>query len=385
MNKFYKKRIMLGILILLMGFVLSACGSADDSDEDDGGLEGVSSANITETPVPTLTPTVDPNVDTAPVDEDIFTNLAPIDFGNITELQALKTLTSPSGQAWNIQLTPDENKLLVSGVNDVQVWSMETFQLEQSFTSTNPNIWDMALHPNGRYVVVIGDGGILEGWDIESGEILDFVETPVFQPTSLKFTPNGEFLALGYQGGITDIRNFETNESIIQVAWQRGFQWVASIDFTQDGAYVVLAHPDGSFLLWDTATGERIHRFIGHSSRLSTAVFSPDDQWLASTGQDNDIRLWNATTYEQVNQMQLQYDGNDLVFNPTSEILVSTGQSGRVRFWDVENGEELYSVDGEITDGTVWTAGAIFNHAGTLLIYAYADQITFLGIPESAE
>lgn len=372
------------IVILIFALSLSACGSEKD-DNSSGGLEGASGANSTATPRPTLNTTVvadaDANADTLTVAEDNAVSLAPITLDNTAQLETLHIMRSPSGFVGQIILSEDEHHLFNFTTTGVEIWSMDSYELIRTVQTANETVWEIAVSPDGNHLVTIGDGGLLELWDVNSGESVEFVVSTGQQPTSVQFTPDGEFLTIGYVGGITELRHFATNEVVMQFAWQRGVQWVASTEFSLDGSYLLTAHPAGNFILWDTVTGERIQRFIGHASNVSYATFNPANNLIASTGQDNTVRIWDVESREELRQMQLFYDGNRLAFNTTGNVLASTGQSGRLRLWHVGTGDELRSIDGDITDGTVWTTGVTFNNASDLLIYGYNGVINIMGVP----
>lgn len=83
----------------------------------------------------------------------------------------------------------------------------------------------------------------------------------------------------------------------------------------------------------------------GHRGRVLEVAYSPDGNWIASGGEDRDIRIWDAETGE-LDRVLVSHTGavNHLAWSPDSRYLAScTGgkgggawvQDGTLRVWDV--------------------------------------------------
>ena len=49
---------------------------------------------------------------------------------------------------------------------------------------------------------------------------------------------------------------------------------------------------DYTAVVWDTESMTELKQLIGHNAAVNTATFSPDGEWLATAGDDNQILLW---------------------------------------------------------------------------------------------
>jgi len=157
-----------------------------------------------------------------------------------------------------------------------------------------------------------------------------------------------------------------------------GHSVVDDVLFSPDGGRVATVGGD-RVILWDAATGERLHTLTGHKGRVLAMAFGPDDKWLA-TGAINDpsVRVWAA---DGTLARSLEGPGNmvrTVVANADRTMLASTHEFA-VRLWDPLTGRLLselgphpsrvkpiaFSPDGQtVATGT---------HAGVIGIWSVAS------------
>ncbi|MBN2535063.1 MAG: hypothetical protein JXB88_19435, partial [Spirochaetales bacterium] len=70
---------------------------------------------------------------------------------------------------------------------------------------------------------------------------------------------------------------------------------IETLAFSPDGKILASGSRESTFIeLWDTKTGNRVKKLIGHNDSIKTLAFSPDGKALASGGYDNDIIVWRT-------------------------------------------------------------------------------------------
>jgi len=69
------------------------------------------------------------------------------------------------------------------------------------------------------------------------------------------------------------------------------------LDWSRNGVFVT-EDPDGTGMidLRDAATGDRIHRWKGHTGKITDVALSRDGSRLATTGDDGMLKVWNPST-----------------------------------------------------------------------------------------
>ena len=74
--------------------------------------------------------------------------------------------------------------------------------------------------------------------------------------------------------------------------------FVRSVVFSPDGTKLASTSNDDTLRLWDVETGAAIGSALkGHTSDVNSVVFSPDGSKLASASYDNTVRLWDVETW----------------------------------------------------------------------------------------
>ena len=133
---------------------------------------------------------------------------------------------------------------------------------------------------------------------------------------------------------------------------------ITSIAFSPNNQLVASASRDGTVRLWKTETGMEVQRFSGHQAPAFAVAFSPDGKSIASGGADRRILVWevdprgdNAGRIDDVRkQVQgetlppqrfrtfLGHTGTiqDLSFSRDGRKLVSSGNDNNVCVWNVE-------------------------------------------------
>src|SRR5262249_26151108 len=92
------------------------------------------------------------------------------------------------------------------------------------------------------------------------------------------------------------------------------------------GRHVLTGSHDATLRLWDTATGQEIRRFEGHTDMVQCVALSPDGRFALSGSNDHTVRLWDVKSGRELHR----FDGHrdcvqSVAFAPDGRNALSAG------------------------------------------------------------
>jgi WD40 repeat protein len=348
------------------------------------------------------------SVKVAPTDEgDAVLRQAVVDH------RVLATLPTGQGRLNGVAISPNGRRIVTTGQNGtVQIWAQRngSWQVRQALPLRGHSLPSPAFSPDSRYLAVAyydldnTSNGVVQVWDlVQGGDPVVFDSCGDFDDLSFRavvFSPDGRRLAAASFGSclwdLTDAHK-STHLDMVSDSDGNGSPGQAEdIEFTRDGRYlasasnglvyvwdlfgqherVVLADPptfgprvafsadgqrlfsgdtiDGSLRVWNPRSGDKPTTLGNHGAGVSELAVSPDDAWLASSGDDGVIRLTDLKGQTDPELLRGHHGPvSGLAFRPDGKYLASVGDDGTLRLWSTA------PVDATIVpghEGPSWTA-----------------------------
>ncbi|MGH9968429.1 MAG: WD40 repeat domain-containing protein [Pyrinomonadaceae bacterium] len=106
---------------------------------------------------------------------------------------------------------------------------------------------------------------------------------------------------------------------------------VTSVAFSPDGQYLLTSGHDGTARLWDIKTGAEVRRFLGHDGSVHRARFTPDGHYIASCGNDG-ILFWNTSDGTETGRIKT--DCLEISISGDGK-RIATGDFDSMKVWDI--------------------------------------------------
>ena len=123
--------------------------------------------------------------------------------------------------------------------------------------------------------------------------------------------------------------------------------YVKSTTFNFSGNRIASASDDGTVRVWDATTGNQL-LLLEYSSNAETVSFTPDNNSIISSYGDGTILVWNALTGEKESILN-GHDKwvNSIAISPNGRHIVSTSWDNTIRKWDIETQSQLYAFNSD--------------------------------------
>jgi WD40 repeat protein len=270
-----------------------------------------------------------------------------------------------------LKLSPDGSALTSSSMDGtVKQWDLESGTL--LWAKRQSSAQSLALSPDGSLLASGGQEATVLLWDAQSGTHLQTLPHPS-HIVGIAWSPDGQMLASGCSDGQILLWNVQKTAPATYVGTLSGHtSWVTGLTFAPDGRTLASACWDRTVKLWEvtsrrllqTLTGHTDRAFYidwspdgdtngqltiwnvddeapprvldGHSWTIAGVAWSPDGRWLASSGWDDTIRLWDATSWTCLETLQDPTTVlRGIAWSPDGHRLACGTYSRGVHVWDM--------------------------------------------------
>ena len=206
-------------------------------------------------------------------------------------------------------------------------------------------MFDVAWHPNNRWLATGGVDGVVRLWDTQTREELRRFYGHAKEVVAVEWSPDASRLVSASYDGTVRVWNAGTGQELF--AFRNHTAQVLSVAWHPRGTHIASCGADGTVQVWDAATGKIQFVLRGHKGAALDVAWSPDGTRLASGGADGSVRIWDAATGLETQSLQGHTNYvNRIAWSHNGKLLASAGNDLTAKVWDVATAKTVQTLRG---------------------------------------
>ena len=262
------------------------------------------------------------------------------DYAILWDLKSKKILLRLPHKSWvaNVAFSPDSNFFytLMGNNGTIGEWEIKTGKLIFIKTWHRDQTRGFAISKSGKRAVICCKDGSFSYFDPTDEHFVSMpIKIPDRELRKVCFSKS-DIIALATAKGEIFIVDFGSNGSFQMIYQDKNKEMIRDIVFNTKGT--ILAFTDsGGFLKVLNLLNNKVYSVKAHNGHAITVAFSPNDQFIATGGQDNIICIWDLEKDNIIKSFEIHCHTDyvtSLVFDHNMR-LYSSSRDNRIMIWNL--------------------------------------------------
>lgn len=218
-----------------------------------------------------------------------------------------------------------------------------SFSVDGTLVTVSPEhdamVWDIRL----------GQGKVIGSSYPKADERIGHIDVD-WSPDGRRFAivAASSITGAGIDAGSIKVWDF-ANEKILASWLAHDGNDIWTVDWSSDSEFIVTGGADKLVRIWNATTYEEMQSLPGHTGIIQAVALSPDDSRLASASSDTTIRIWDTQSGETLKVLSGHLDTvNAINWSPDGTHIISGGNDGLTIIWDATTGEIVRTLVGHM-------------------------------------
>jgi predicted NACHT family NTPase len=234
-----------------------------------------------------------------------------------------------------------EASTIVSGDDngDIKIWDMNQRRCTALMRGHTKAIYSICSSNDNELVISSGYDKTIRIWSLTNYQCQKVLqaESTVF---SVALCADKSMFATGHHSSIIKLWNTASGECIRNFEGHTG--WVKSVQFSPNEQLLASCSSDKTVRVWNVSNGNCLQVLNLYSDYLLSVAFHSSGKWLATGGYEGVVRILSLETAGCIGELQGHGSWiRCIAFQPNSDLLASAGNDATIRLWSMESGRCL--------------------------------------------